>query len=129
MIKKVIKFQDWDGKDVEKEAWFHLNKAELIDLQMETDGGFDKYLKRITETNDSKELYATFKKIVLMAYGVRDEYGFRKDEKATAAFASSEAFGELIMELLSDADKAAAFINGIIPKMPEDHKAPAVEAK
>ena len=47
----------------------------------------------------------------------------RKSPELLADFKATQAYSELIMELLSDTDKAIAFINGIIPtKMRETAK-------
>ena len=38
-----------------------------------------------------------------------------KSEQLTTEFTQTEAYSQLFMELASDAEAAAAFINGIIP--------------
>ena len=52
-----------------------------------------------------------------MAYGVKSDDGkrFIKNERLREEFASSEAYSVLFMEIVTDADAAAKFINAVIP--------------
>ena len=58
-----------------------------------------------------------FKDLVLKSYGVKSDDGrrFIKNEKLREEFEQTEAYSILYMELSTDADAAAAFVNGIIP--------------
>lgn len=51
---------------------------------------------------------------------------FEKSEEISKAFEQTEAYSELFMELVTDAEKAAAFINGIIPVVKAASPAPAI---
>ena len=44
MIKKVISYTDFDGNPRVEEFWFNLTKAEMMDLGLSKDGGYDKYI-------------------------------------------------------------------------------------
>ena len=58
-----------------------------------------------------------FKDLVLRAYGVKSDDGrrFIKSEELKNDFAQTEAYSILFMELATDSDKAAEFVNGIVP--------------
>ena len=65
-----------------------------------------------------KNIIKIFKDLILKSYGEKSIDGKRFEKKNGAlaeAFAETEAFSELFMELATDADKAAEFVNGIVP--------------
>jgi hypothetical protein len=117
MLKKTIKYEDFDGNEVEETYYFHLSKAELVELEMSHEGGLHDYLQRIVDSNDGKAVIAEFKNLILAAYGERSDDGkrFIKSQEMRDEFASTEAYSTLFMELCVDADKAAEFINGMVP--------------
>lgn len=118
MLKKTITFDDFNGEERTKDYYFNLTEAELAELQLSTDGGLDTYLKGIIESHDVPTLTQFFKKIILMSYGEKSADGlmFKKSPEAADDFSHTEAYSVLFMELATDSDKAADFINGIIPK-------------
>lgn len=62
-------------------------------------------------------------------YGEKSPDGkrFVKSEELSTAFSQTEAYSQLYMELATDADKAAEFINGVIPnKKPAASQHPAI---
>ena len=44
MIKKVISYTDFDGNPRVEEFWINLTKAEMMDLGLSKEGGYDKYM-------------------------------------------------------------------------------------
>jgi hypothetical protein len=57
-----------------------------------------------------------FKELIQQAYGVRTEDGeFEKDPAAAAKFINSQAFDELLTELMMNPGMGAEFINGLFP--------------
>lgn len=117
MIKKTITFKDFNDEEVSEDHYFHLSKAELIELEMSVDGGFSEWLKAIVAAEDGKTIMTEFKKIILSAYGVRSDDGrrFIKTQDLRDMFESSEAYSVLFVELVTDADAASAFVNGLVP--------------
>lgn len=117
MIKKTIKYTDYNDVKRTEDFYFHLNKPELIELNASTDGGLKNMAERIIKTQDNKSLVEIFKKLILMAYGEKSEDGkrFIKSEESRTAFSQTEAYAELFMSLTSDAKEAAEFFNGIVP--------------
>jgi hypothetical protein len=59
--------------------------------------------------------------LIEKSYGVKSLDGkrFEKSEDITRAFKQTPAYDELFMELVTDADKAANFVNGILPEVPQ----------
>lgn len=131
MIKKTVNYNDLDGNPVSEVLNFHLNAAELIELQMSETGGFGNMIQQIVDSENNKEIIATFKKILLMSYGKRkpDGRGFTKSDELSKQFSQSEAYSALFVELSTDSDSAIAFINALIPEearemgrtKPQDH--------
>lgn len=117
MLKKTIEFTDYNGETRKEDFYFNLSKAELMEMELGTSGGFAEMLQRLVDTQDVPEIMKVFKQVVMKAYGVKSPDGkrFIKSEEQSKEFTETEAYSELFMELLTDSDAAAAFINGIIP--------------
>lgn len=118
MLKKTITYTNYNDEQKTGDFYFNLKKSELIDMQYSTPKGFMEYLDRITKTEDQVEIWRTFRDIVLKAYGEKSDDGerFIKTPDRAKAFEETEAFSELIYELMSSSTAAADFINGIMPK-------------
>ena len=58
-----------------------------------------------------------FKDIFLNSYGIKSPDGrrFIKNDEVKTDFEQTEAYSQLFMELVTDADKMADFIKGVIP--------------
>lgn len=122
MLKKTITYNDFNGVERTEDFYFNLTKAELMEMQLETDGGLDVKIKKIVDSKDAHEIVKFFKKIVLQAYGVKSDDGkrFVKSDKLREEFEQSAAYSDLFMLLATNADEASAFVNGILPVMPKD---------
>lgn len=131
MLKKTITFQDLDGNTISDDFYFNLSKSELIELETSTKIGLSETLQQLVKENDKQKIIEYFKKIILEAYGVRSEDGrrFIKSPDLRDAFSQTDAYSELFIELATQAESAAEFINGIIPAslsraLEESDKAP-----
>lgn len=130
MLIKPITYTDFNGEERTEDFMFNLTEAELTQLQLSENGGYTEWVKSIANARDNKTLAKIFKDIVMLAYGEKTPDGkfFRKTDKdgynLVNDFIQTEAFSVLYMELITDPDAAAAFMNGI---MPESLKAKMVE--
>ena len=117
MLKKTIKYTDYNGVERTEDFYFNLSKAEIMEMQLTTVGGLDAYLKKIISAQDMPTLMRIFKDLILKSYGVKSDDGrrFIKNEKLREEFEQTEAYSILYMELSTDSESAAAFVNGIIP--------------
>lgn len=121
MLKKTIKFTDYNGVDREEDFYFNLSKAEILEMELGTVGGLTEMIQRIVATNDTPSIVKIFKDLILKAYGEKSADGkrFLKVNDAgvllSIAFSQTEAYSILFMELATDADAAAKFVNGIVP--------------
>jgi len=122
MLKRKIKYTDYNGVEREEEFLFNLSKAELLEMQMSTAGGFENKIAAIIATQNMPEIVKIFKEIILKSYGEKSEDGKRfikKDQNGrdlALDFSQTDAYSVLFTELATDSKAAAAFVNGIIPK-------------
>lgn len=117
MLKKIIKYTDYNGVEREEPFYFNLTKAELIKWEGSTVGGMRAMYDKIIQTQDQEALIALFETIIQRAYGEKSADGrrFMKSPEILANFTSTEAYSELFMELASNDQSAAEFMNGIMP--------------
>lgn len=121
MITKTIKYTDYNGVEREENFLFNLSKAEITEMEMGTTGGLAEMIKKIVETKDTPAIIKIFKDLILKAYGEKSADGkrFVKVNDAgvplSIGFSQTEAYSQLFMELATDADAAAKFVNGIVP--------------
>lgn len=119
MIKRTIKYTDYNGVEREEDFYFNLSKAELAEMELTTKGGLTDYIQNIVNSENTAAIVSTFKQLLLKAYGVKSEDGkrFIKSDELSKEFSQTEAYSELFMELATDDKKASEFINGIVPQM------------
>lgn len=118
MLKKTIKYEDFNGVEKSVDFYFNLTSAELTEMEMSMDGGYAERIQGIIDANDTKTLIGLFKNLILDSYGEKSSDGqrFVKSKELSTAFSQTPAYSELFMELATDADAAADFVNGIIPE-------------
>lgn len=117
MLKRSITYTDYNGGTRTEDFYFNLTQAEVTEMELSVDGGLVEMINRIVAAQDGKQIIATFKDIILRAYGEKSPDGKRliKNQELRDAFAQTEAYSILFMELATNADAAAAFVNGIVP--------------
>lgn len=117
MLKRDITYTDFfTDLPVTEEFYFNITEAELIEFEVDYENGFQAAIQAVVNAQDQKALVAEFKKIILFAYGVKVGNRFEKSQEIRDQFTSSAAYSALFMELATDSDAAAVFVNGIIPK-------------
>lgn len=128
MLKKTIKYTDYNGVDREEDFYFNLSKAEIMEMELGTTGGLAEMIQKVVKAQDGPTIMKIFKDLVLKAYGEKTPDGkrFVKSDELSNSFAQTEAYSILFMELATDAKAAADFVNGIIPA---DMKDAAKEAQ
>jgi len=125
MLKKTITYKDYNGQSRTEDFYFNLSKAEVTEMEVSEDSGsLVKTIEKVTAEKNGKEIIRIFKDLILKSYGQKSEDGrqFIKSEKLRTEFSQTEAYVDLFMSLATDANVAAAFVNGILPKMPAEDK-------
>ncbi len=121
MIKKTITYIDYDGNERTEDLLFNLSKAELIEMELSESGGMAKMIERIIAEDDRKSIMTIIKTIITKAYGKKSDDGkrFIKSDELSKEFTQTEAYSELLMQLLTDEKAAADFINGLVDGLPK----------
>ena len=117
MIKKTVTYTDYNGVERTENFYFNLSKAEVMEMEMGTEGGMAESIQKIIDAKDAPAIIRVFKDLVLRAYGEKSDEGrrFMKSKEISEAFSQTEAYSQIFMELATDSDAAAKFINGIVP--------------
>jgi len=120
MLKKTMTYTDYDGNQRTEDFYFNLTKAEVTEMELSHNGGLIKTIEKIVAEKDGRRIIEIFKDLVLKSHGEKSIDGkrFIKSQELRDAFSQTEAYSDLFMELAMDADSAAAFVNGIIPTLP-----------
>lgn len=132
MLKKTVKYEDFDGNLRTEVLHFNLNKVEMMDVALNLPGKVTNSLPEDVTTIDEAEavsrmfgalgnkgIYEFIKMLVDKAYGVKSADGrkLEKSEALLADFKQSLAYEAVIMELISgDGTAASTFINNVLPK-------------
>lgn len=118
MLKKVIKYENFDGEEREGTYYFNLSQPELVEMELGKTGGLSEFIKKVVAEKDLNAIVLLMKDLILKSYGVKSADGnrFEKSAELSTAFSQTGAYEVLYMELSNNAEAAAAFVNGIIPK-------------
>ena len=117
MLKKTITYTDYTGVERTEDFYFYLSKADLMEMEMGTTGGFAEMIQKVVNAQDAPAIIKIFKDLILKAYGEKSADGkrFIKNDELRDSFSQTEAYSQLFMELATDSDAAAKFVNGIMP--------------
>lgn len=118
MLKKTITYTDFNGTERTEDFFFNLTEAELVEMEYSDRRGFEEMVKEIINAKDNATIIKLTKQIVLDAYGQKSEDGrrFIKNDTIREEFSQTNAYSKLFMELASDDEAAAKFMEGIVPK-------------
>lgn len=132
MLKKTIKYTDFNDAERTEDFYFNLTQAEIIEMETSHSGGMVTMLEKIIAEQDIPTLMIFFKDIIDKAYGEKTADGrrFIKNKEVLDNFKQTMAYSELYTSLATDAGQADAFVNGIMPKpvnqAPENKKEEAL---
>lgn len=118
MFKKTVTYTDFNDVERTEDFFFNLTKAEVLEMQLGTAGGFSEMIQRVIDAKDTPQLIKIFKDLVLKAYGEKSPDGkrFVKSPEIAEAFSQTNAYSEIFMELATNDKEASAFVEGITPK-------------
>lgn len=125
MIKKTVTYTDYNGESRTETFYFHYTEAEILDMEMSEEGSFTERIQRIIDAKDKTALMKLIKKFVIDAYGVKSEDGkrFMKNDEVKAAFVECPAYSDIFMDMVTNDELAAEFVNGVIPNTMRDRVA------
>lgn len=118
MISITKTYKDFNGVERTETRLFNLSETEIMELELGTAGGVAEMLKSIVDAKDQPTIIKFFKEFILKAYGEKSADGtyFNKSEEMAHKFSCTQFYNLLFMELATDADKAANFVNGVVPQ-------------
>jgi len=119
MLKQTITFTDYNDEPRTIEEYFHINEAELIDMQANSEGGIQADLEKAIKSNDIGQVLGFIKMLVHKSYGKKslDGIHFDKSEELTNSFINSAYYSDFLLGLIEDnGDKGIEFIKGVLPK-------------
>lgn len=118
MLPLDLTYTDFNDQEVTEKFYFNISKPELVEMEVEYKEGLGQKIQNIVDAKDYKQLIRMFKEIILAAYGQKSEDGrrFIKNDILREEFVQSAAYHVLFMQLAGDADKAAEFLKGVLPK-------------
>lgn len=112
MLKKVVKYTDFNGQEREDTIYFNLTKSELTKLELGVKGGLSTKMEEAVKNQDNVALSNIFNMILLNAYGVKSDDGkrFIKSETARIEFEQSAVYDVIFMEIAQNEEAALAFM-------------------
>lgn len=122
MYKKTITYTDFNGTERTEDFYFHMTQAEILKMEYSQEGGMTNVIQKIIETEETTKLLPLFETVVRMSYGKRSVDGrhFEKKPEYTDQFLASEAYSNMFVEFMMNADEAAKFINNVCKKIDVD---------
>lgn len=132
MLKKTFTYTDFFGKERTEDCYFHLSESKLAEMDLKTQDGWSEWVKEIVAAKDNETLVETFKKVILASYGQKSPDGrrFIQTKELSEEFSQTPMFDQLFMSLVTDANAAADFFNGIVPeKVQKEAKKQELEQK
>lgn len=129
MIKWPITYTDYNGEEQTEDFYFNLNKAEVMEMNLNANGAYSEYLQRIVDQRDGRQIAREYKHLILKSYGEKSPDGrrFIKSEELSSAFEQTEAYSELYMQLATNKEFAKKFMEGVFPKVESSDASPNME--
>ena len=118
MLERKFTYEGFDGKTYTDTWGFYLSKADLLEIQLGSFVGLDVLIKRLIDAQNGKEIMAIIKEIILKSVGKPSADGrrFIRNEETREEFYQTDAYSQLFEELVTDSDKAMAFVTAIVPR-------------
>ena len=117
MYKNTRTYTDFNGNERTEDFYFNLTEAEIVEMDLTTEGGLEAMINKIMAEQDRAKLIMMFKDLIRRSYGVKSLDGKRliKNDEVFDEFSQTTAYSDFFMELATDAKIASDFVNGIIP--------------
>lgn len=130
MLKKTVKYVDFNGTEREEDVYFNLTDTERLTFISKNGGGnFKDLINRIATSMDNEAIVRMISEIILAAYGEKSDDGkyFMKSPEIALRFQCSPIYDMIYQEIAFDDKKAMTFINAVVgadATKPQDHLPP-----
>ena len=118
MLKQDIKFTDYNNNERTITEYFHLNEAEIVELQAKSVNGVQAEMQDAILSNDAGRVLDFIKMLVHKSYGKKSQDGlnFEKSEEILNKFITSAYYSDFLLGLIEDNGlKGQEFVQGIMP--------------
>lgn len=116
MLKRTIKYTNFNDEEKVMEAYFHLGKADITRIAANPE--FLRVMEKASSEKDTKTMLEKIEELVRLSYGVRSEDGerFVKTREVQDAFIQSAAYEEFLADLVTgDGTNFTKFLQGVFP--------------
>lgn len=118
MLKQDIKFTDYNGNERTITEYFHLNEAEIVELQAKSVNGIQAEMQDAILSNDAGRVLDFIKMLVHKSYGKKtaDGLNFEKTDEILQKFITSAYYSDFLLGLIENNGlKGQEFVQGIMP--------------
>lgn len=118
MLKQTIQFTDYNDQPREITEYFHLNEAEIVDMQAKSVNGIQADMQDAILSNDAGRVLDFIKELVHRSYGKKSADGltFDKSPELLQRFINSAHYSDFLLGLIQDdGRKGQDFVKGIMP--------------
>lgn len=125
MLKKTIKYVDFNGVERKEDFYFHLSTPELTRLEAKYNGDVFKHAMETVQNEDFMEMVNVLEDLILSSVGEKSTDGkkFMKNEEIRSNFEHSPAYAVMFEEIFTDPEKSEGFGRGIVtPISPNEEK-------
>ena len=67
MFKKTVTYTDYDGVERTEAFYFNLSEAEIVEMELGTEGGWRERMQRIIDSKDAPTIMREFKKLIMLS--------------------------------------------------------------
>lgn len=120
MITKKIQYHDLDGDLREDDFYFSMNETQFARVNAMFPGGLQEYAMKAAKDKNPDAMFHVIDTLVREAYGERVNNSFVKvapnGQKLADFFINTEAYDNLLIELMRNEDNLMAFMTGCLNK-------------
>lgn len=118
MLQKIIKFENFEGKEVERTCYFNLMKSEIMELEMSTTGGLAEMIQRSSKPRMPlrSSLCSRNSSCLPMARRILMVNTSTSHLRSPPALPTLWPTQHSLWNWQTNADAATAFVNGIVQK-------------
>lgn len=120
MIVKKIQYHDLDGDLREDDFYFSMNETQFARVNGMFPGGLQAFAMKAAKDKNADDMFKVIDTLVREAYGERMAQGFVKiapnGQKLADFFINTEAYDNLLIELMKDEDSLINFMSGCLNK-------------
>ena len=118
MIVKKIQYHDLDGDLREDDFYFSMNESQFARVNGMFPGGLQSFTMKAAKDKNPDDMFKVIDTLVREAYGERVANGFVKTapngQKLSDFFINTEAYDNLLMELMKSEDNLMSFMSGCL---------------